>query len=266
MRASSERAIARGSVRLLGVRVDSVTPQDVLNLIERAAEERGRVTLAYANAHALNLAYTQPEFRAFFNDCADVVFCDGFGVRWGARLAGAAPGALPERMTPPDWIDALCARCAARGRSLYLLGGAGETAQRAAGELARRHPGLRIAGSHHGYFDQRRKSAENCNVVARVNAAKPDVLLVGFGMPLQEYWLRDNRAALSAAAAITVGALFSHLSGEARRAPRWMTDHGLEWLGRLVTEPGRLWRRYVIGLPLFMARIAGQRLGILKME
>jgi N-acetylglucosaminyldiphosphoundecaprenol N-acetyl-beta-D-mannosaminyltransferase len=266
MRASSERAVARGSIRLLGVRVDAVTQQDVLNLIERAAEERARVTIAYANAHALNLAYTQPEFRAFFNDCADVVFCDGFGVRLGARLAGAAPGALPERMTPPDWIDALCTRCAARGRSMYLLGGAGETAQRAAAELARRHLGLRIAGSHHGYFDKRRGSAENRDVIACINAAAPDVLLVGFGMPLQEFWLRDNRAALSAAAAITVGALFSHLSGEARRAPRWMTDHGLEWLGRLAAEPGRLWRRYLVGLPVFLARVVGQRLGMVKIE
>jgi N-acetylglucosaminyldiphosphoundecaprenol N-acetyl-beta-D-mannosaminyltransferase len=179
------------------------------------------------------------------------VFCDGFGVKWGARLAGQPP---PQRYTPPDWIDPLCGACAQRGLSLFLLGDKAGTVEKAAHTLQARHAGLRIAGWQHGFFDKR-AGAENDAVIRAINAAQPDVLLVGFGQPAQELWLDANWAALEAPVAMTVGALFSYVAGDVRRAPRWMTEHGLEWLGRLLIEPRRLWQRYLIGLPVFFARV-----------
>jgi N-acetylglucosaminyldiphosphoundecaprenol N-acetyl-beta-D-mannosaminyltransferase len=101
---------------------------------------------------------------------------------------------------------------------------------------------------------------ENREVVARINRAVPDILLVGFGMPLQEKWIAENRAGLDASVIMTVGAAFDYLAGEVRRAPRWATTRGLEWLGRLLVEPHRLWRRYLIGNPLFFWRVFLQKL------
>ncbi len=247
------------AICLLGVRIHILTAAELIAQIVGSSAAGDRGIVAYVNAHGLNLAYEQPGLRDFFNEKATWVFCDGFGVRWGAKLAGLP---APHRYTPPDWIGQLCAACIAHGLSLYLLGGRPGVAERAASALERQHVGLTIAGTHHGHFDKRPSSPENRRVLAAIEATRPDILLVGFGMPAQEYWLRDNWDCLPCVrVALTVGALFDYVSGDARRAPRWMTDHGLEWLGRLLSEPGRLWRRYLIGNPRFLARVLRQRLG-----
>ncbi|MCL6510930.1 MAG: WecB/TagA/CpsF family glycosyltransferase [Anaerolineae bacterium] len=247
------------SIQLLGVRVHILTATDLIARIVHCAASNRRTIVAYVNAHGLNLAYEHPELRDFFNRTAGWVFCDGFGVKWGAQLAGLP---APYRYTPPDWIGQLCSACVAGGRSLFLLGGRPGIAEQAANALQQQHAGLKVVGTHHGHFDKRPESRENHDVLTLIEAAQPDILLVGFGMPTQEYWLRDNWDRLPAVrVALTVGALFDYLSGSAQRAPRWMTDHGLEWAGRLVAEPRRLWRRYLIGNPLFLARVLRQRLG-----
>jgi N-acetylglucosaminyldiphosphoundecaprenol N-acetyl-beta-D-mannosaminyltransferase len=248
-------------IKLLGTRVHRLRLKELLERAEAALTTRSPLTIAYANAHALNLSHADPELQAFFNTDADIVFCDGFGVKWAARIAGAPEP--PERYTPPDWIDALCARCASAGHTIGLLGDAPDVAARAARVLEQRHAGLRIVLTQHGYFDKRAGSADNNAVLQQIADARPDVLLVGMGMPVQEIWLRANRHRINAPLVITVGALFRFISGDHRRAPRWMTDHGLEWLGRLVIEPGRLWRRYLIESPLVMIRALRQRISTL---
>lgn len=98
-------------------------------------------------------------------------------------------------------------------------------------------------------------------MVREINASAPDILLVGLGMPLQERWLMQNREKLNAGVALMGGAVFDYVSGGLRRGPRLLTDNGLEWLARLLVEPRRLWRRYLVGNPLFLARVLGQRFG-----
>jgi N-acetylglucosaminyldiphosphoundecaprenol N-acetyl-beta-D-mannosaminyltransferase len=129
---------------------------------------------------------------------------------------------------------------------------------------ARNIPGLEIAGIQHGYFDKTAGSSENEAVVALINQVKPDILVIGFGMPLQERWLLENWDRLDAKVAIPIGAGFDYLAGVTPRAPRWMTDHGLEWLGRLIIEPRRLWKRYIIGNPLFFYRLVKYQLRLRK--
>ena len=107
---------------------------------------------------------------------------------------------------------------------------------------------------------------ENVALVEDINRVKPNLLFVGFGMPLQEFWLMDNWSQIQANVALPVGALFDYVAETIPRAPRWMTDNGLEWLGRLMVEPQRLWRRYIIGNPLFLLRILKQRFGLLKLD
>jgi N-acetylglucosaminyldiphosphoundecaprenol N-acetyl-beta-D-mannosaminyltransferase len=118
---------------------------------------------------------------------------------------------------------------------------------------------LKIVGIQDGYFNKTAGSAENEAVVRDINAAHPDILIVGLGMPLQEKWLLDNWNQMDAQVALPVGAMIDYLAHETRRAPRWMTDHGLEWLGRLVYEPGRLWERYLVGNPRFLLRVLVHR-------
>jgi N-acetylglucosaminyldiphosphoundecaprenol N-acetyl-beta-D-mannosaminyltransferase len=244
------------AITLLGVRIHTLPVEALIERIVCAAQNQQRAVVAYVNAHGLNLAYTSPALRDFFNTRAAWVFCDGFGVKWGARLAGQH---TPPRYTPPDWIDPLCDACAQQGLSIFLLGDKPATVEKAAHALQTRHAGLKIAGWQHGFFDKTAGSAENMAVLAAIHQAQPDLLLVGMGMPAQEMWLIENWDGVDARVAMTVGALFSYVAGDVRRAPRWMTDHGLEWLGRLAIEPGRLWRRYVIGLPLFFARVIAER-------
>jgi len=254
-------AIDSAAIQMLGVRIHRLNAPSLVAAAANAAIARDRAIIAYVNAHGLNLAYEQPRLRHFFNQRARWVFCDGFGVRWAARLSGLP---TPERLTPPDWIDLLAQACVSNQLSLYLLGGAAAVAEGAAKTLVDRHPTLRIAGVQHGYFDKTASGGDNARVVDCINQAAPDVLLVGFGMPVQEYWLDDNWSGLNASIALTVGALFNVLAGTVRRAPKWMTDHGLEWAGRLLIEPSRLWRRYLVGNPLFLARVVRERLGGVK--
>jgi N-acetylglucosaminyldiphosphoundecaprenol N-acetyl-beta-D-mannosaminyltransferase len=251
-----------GTIELLGVNIHTLRRDELLERIANVIAARQRAIVAYANVHALNLAYDQPWFRAFLNQ-SDLVFCDGFGVKWGARLVGSR---LPERFTPPDWIARLIEIACRDDFSVFMIGAQVGVTERLAAQFKQRFPQLKIAGTHHGYFDKTPGSAENEAVIQAINAAKPNVLMVGFGMPVQERWLLDNWARLDANVALTAGAAFDYMAGEVRRAPRWMTDHGLEWLGRLVIEPRRLWRRYIVGNPLFLWRVIEQRLGHLHFD
>jgi len=120
-------------------------------------------------------------------------------------------------------------------------------ADQAALKLITKYPQLLIVGTYHGYFDKTHGSQENELIVQAINRLDVDILLVGMGMPVQEKWLKENWPRLNCRVALPIGAAFDYLAGTTRRAPHWLTDHGFEWLGRLLVEPGRLWRRYVVG-------------------
>lgn len=249
-------SIRKERVNVLGVRVDPLSVAELHGRILSIVREGGHALVLHANVHGLNLCYRDPELRAFFN-AAPVVFCDGTGVVLGARILGRR---LPKRITYADWAWQLADFAEREKLSLFLLGARPGVVEKAAARLKDRHPNLRIAGVHHGYFDQASGSSENEAALAEINAAGPDILLVGFGMPLQERWLMQNWDRIDARVALTGGAVFDYVSGELRRGPRLLTDNGFEWLARLLIEPGRLWRRYVIGNPLFLARVLKQRL------
>lgn len=243
------------SVQLLGVRVDALTKAELIQYIDDGVRAKAHVVVAYVNVQAINLAQEDPAFREFLNS-SGAVFCDGFGVVAGARLLGHR---LPERMTPPDWIWELAERAEVRGWRLFLLGARPTVAERAGCILRSRFPALRIVGTEHGYFGKRRDDPDNRRIVTAINAAKPDILVVGFGMPLQELWLQENWPELRVNVALPTGALLDYVSGQVRRGPPWMTQHGLEWLARLVIEPRRLWRRYLIGNPRFLWAVLRER-------
>lgn len=245
---------------ILGVRLHKLTVEQLLNLVAERAALDAKTVIANVNVHALNLAYRLPWYRQFLNQ-ADVVFCDGFGVLLGARVLGY-PVRAEHRMTCPDWIEDLARTCARHNLSLFLLAGRPGVAEAAATKLQAAAPGLRVA-SHHGFFEK--TGPGNDAVVARINEFRPHVLYVGMGMPVQERWIADNMSRVDARVFLPLGACLDFYAGYVPRAPQWMTDHGLEWLGRLCVEPRRLWRRYLVGNPLFLWRVVRQRLGLLTL-
>jgi N-acetylglucosaminyldiphosphoundecaprenol N-acetyl-beta-D-mannosaminyltransferase len=239
------------------VGVNPLTVDELHAEIERLVRGAEHGLVLNVNAHCLNLCYEDPKLRKFLNG-AEVVFCDGAGVVLAARMLGRR---IPERITYADWIWQLADLAAARGFSLYFLGARPGVAQEAAKRLRVRYPDLEIAGVRHGYFDHSARSPENEAVVEEINAAAPDILLAGLGMPLQERWLMENWQRLDVRVALNCGGVFDYVSGRVRRGPRALTDNGFEWLARLLVEPRRLWRRYLIGNPLFLLRVLKQRLG-----
>ena len=236
--------------------MDPLTVEELHAEIERLVRDGRRGLVLNANAHCLNLCYGDAGLRDFLNG-AEAVFCDGAGVMLAARILG---GRIPERITYADWIWHLAELASTRGLSLYFLGARPGVAQEAARRLRGRYPDLEIVGVRHGYFDHSAGGAENEAVVEEINASSPDILLVGLGMPLQERWLMENVNRLDVGVALTGGAVFDYLSGRLRRGPRFLTESGFEWLARLLVEPRRLWRRYLLGNPLFLLRVLRQRL------
>jgi N-acetylglucosaminyldiphosphoundecaprenol N-acetyl-beta-D-mannosaminyltransferase len=247
---------AKERVNVLGVGIDPVDVAELHSKILGAVREGRHELVLHVNAHGLNLCYRDSALRYFFNT-ASLVFCDGAGVMLAARILGKR---LPERITYADWTWRLADFAERENLSVFFLGARPGVAERAAARLLVRHPNLKIVGVHHGYFDRATGALENEAVLRKINAARPDMLLLGFGMPLQERWLMQNWNRIDARIALTGGAAFDYISGELRRGPRFLTDNGFEWLARLLIEPRRLWRRYVVGNPLFLLRVLKQRL------
>lgn len=244
-----------GRVHVLGVPIDPLTVSDLHARLLGFVRAGACATVLHVNVHAINLAQRLPWFGDRLRQ-ADLVFCDGHGVLLGARLLGHH---LPQRITYAEWMWQLAAFCEAHGLSLYLLGARDGVAAAAGNRLRARHPRLRIAGTHHGYFDMSAGSDDSQHVIVAVNASGADIVIVGFGMPLQEDWVGRHRGRIAAPVVLTGGAVFDYVSGTLRRPPPWMTSRGLEWLGRLLIEPRRLWTRYVVGNPLFVARVLRAR-------
>jgi len=231
-------------VRLLGGEVDLIGPPDVLRHADRTVKAGGRTVIANHNFHSLFLlrrrAAGLPEFFA----AADLIQIDSTPmIAWG-RLLGL-PLQRRMRSTYLDWREDFWRLANARSWRVFYLGGAPGVAETACQRLAERWPNVDL-GWRDGYFDAAPQSADNRRVLAQIAAFDPDVLLVGMGMPRQEAWVTENREAIRRGAIFTVGAAFDYEAGAQKTPPRWTGKLGLEWLARLIAEPGRLAERYLI--------------------
>ena len=238
------------AVELMGMHIHVIERQGLLAHIKAAVESGQSGFINSVNIHAMNLAWEDTEFRNILNQ-SDLLFVDGYGVILGAKIAGLSLG---ERLTFDDWMDDLYALCVAQDWSLFWLGDTEEVGEAFESRLRERYPSLRFAGRHSGFFSV--EGAENEAVVAKVNASGADILLVGMGMPRQEKWIWANRDRLKPAVTIASGGYARIATGFIPRGPRWMTQNGLEWLYRLCVQPGHTWRRYLLGNPLFLIRVA----------
>jgi N-acetylglucosaminyldiphosphoundecaprenol N-acetyl-beta-D-mannosaminyltransferase len=230
-------------VRLLGGEVDLVRPSEMLSFVELMTETGGPAIIANHNAHSLFLLRRSPELRAFFQE-ADLVQIDSTPlIAWG-RLLGL-PLKRGLRSTYLDWREDFWRLADARRWRVYYLGGAPGVADLAVKRLSERWPNVSL-GAHDGYFDDAPKSRQNRQVLAKIAAFDPDILFVGMGMPRQEAWVWNNRDALTRGVIFTVGAAFDYEAGVQPTPPRWTGPLGVEWLARLLAQPGRLAGRYLV--------------------
>ncbi len=219
-------------------------------LLEALAAGRRQLVFTANTDHVVRVE-RHPELLEVYR-AADLLLPDGMPVVWGSRIVGAP---LPERVTGVDLMDELCRALASAGGSVYLVGSTDDVLSAAARAAAARYPGLRVAGVHHGYFGP----DEEDGVIAAVNASGADALFVGMGSPRQERWAAKHARSLGPGLVVCVGGTLEVLAGVKRRAPQWMRPAGLEWAFRLIQDPARLWKRYLIDDPAFVGILRRQR-------
>ncbi len=239
------------TVEVLGVRIANLHTIEAVAHMQKliwAAAPYARA-LYIVNAHTLNLACDDPSYQEVLNG-ADTVFGDGTGVRWAARWQGKK---MIDNLVGTDLLPFFFVNTMERHYRYYLLGAQPDVVSRAAEYLPRQFPGLNVVGYQHGHYD---RATETDRVLAAINEARPDVLMVGMGNPIQERWIHDHRERLTQVKlAVGVGGLFDHWGGVLTRAPRWLRRNGFEWVQLMVQQPHK-WRRYLVGNPKFLMRVA----------
>ncbi|MBS2023075.1 MAG: WecB/TagA/CpsF family glycosyltransferase [Deltaproteobacteria bacterium] len=236
---------------IVSSRVDAITIAEATEAILTPGRNRAKLVL-FAHPHALNLAYFDPALAKQL-ERADLVLPDGVGLRIAAQLLGLS---LPHNVNGTDMLPLLCAGAADRKLPVVLIGGKPGVAEACAERLRANFPGLEIPIVSDGYLGHR----ESELLSARVRRLRGALVLVGMGTPIQEAWVWNHLADLPNTTAVTVGGLFDFFAGRVERAPLAWREMGLEWLFRLLKEPRRMARRYLIGNPLFLALAMMQRM------
>lgn len=231
-------------VQLLGLPVDALDMAQTLDRIESFVGSGRPHQHVVVNASKIVQAQDDDELARVISEC-DLINADGMAVVWAGRLLGQR---LPERVAGIDLMDSLLARAAQRGWRVYLLGARSEVVTEVVQREQERHPGLVVAGFRDGYW----KPEQEADVVAAVAATRPDVLLVAMPSPKKEHFLGKHRDQLSVPFVMGVGGSFDVVAGKVTRAPLWMQRAGLEWLHRLLQEPRRMAKRYVVGNTRFI--------------
>jgi N-acetylglucosaminyldiphosphoundecaprenol N-acetyl-beta-D-mannosaminyltransferase len=237
-------------ISMLGVRVTRLTRAEALARLEAFVESGAPHLVVTADSSGVVIAARDEEFRAILNR-ADLVTADSTGILWAARRLGTP---LPERVAGCDLAEQLCALAARRGFSVFFYGAAPGVAEQAAANMQERYPGLIVVGAAHGFLS----AAEQSELVERVRAARPEILLVALGIPRQEKWLAANLIRLGVPVTMGVGGTFDVFSGRVRRAPLWMQRHGLEWLYRLAGNPRKLAKAATLPRFVWMVFRAGK--------
>jgi N-acetylglucosaminyldiphosphoundecaprenol N-acetyl-beta-D-mannosaminyltransferase len=252
----------RRSFSVLGVRINVVQiPDVILQMREWVAQRAACRCIAFTGMHGLMEAHHQPQLKGVLAD-ADLVVPDGMPLVWIGRLRGHG---LRRRVYGPELMLRFCRETATDRCRHFLYGGDAGVAERLAKILEKSCPGICIAGTYSPPF-RPLTAEESAAIIERINHAAPDILWVGLSTPKQELWMHEHREQLRVPVAAGVGAAFDFLSSRKKQAPVWMQEHGLEWLFRLLQEPRRLWRRYLVYGPEFVFLAALELLGLRRTQ
>lgn len=241
-------AVTPAALNIRSIRLTNLAMEDALNAIDAALARHVPTRIAFVNADCVNIAARSKGYRQDL-EAMDWVFVDGIGMKLAGKILDQPVRA---NVNGTDLFPLICAELALRGRSIFLLGAKPGVPEAVARWAKDRFPGLVIVGTQHGYF----RVEETPSVISRIREAHTDVLFVAMGVPQQEAWINQHMNSTGANIAIGVGGLFDYFSGTIPRAPLWMRQNGLEWLFRVIQEPHRLGKRYLVGNWVFLGRIA----------
>jgi len=240
------------SMTVLGTPVVDLGWDDAIALLAGILAEKRFTKVGFMNAHNANMARRDADFAKALDDF--LILPDGVGVDIAARMVHGRP--FPANLNGTDFIPAFLA-ASEKPLTIGLLGATRANAEAAARAFAAQTPRHRYVVIHDGYFSSRQEP----DILQSIMALRPDVLLVAMGVPRQELWIARNITASHCVMPVAVGALLDFMSGAVPRAPMLMRRLRLEWVFRLMVEPSRLWRRYIVGNPLFLARVVAEWLG-----
>lgn len=235
-------------LEILGIGIDCIDSNEALRQIGQFIASGTPHQIVTANAEIIYQASKNEKMKNVIN-AAQMVTADGSGVVWASRQLGQP---LAQRVTGIDLVNSICEQSAKDKWKIYILGSAPGVADTAANNIRARFPGCNIVGTHHGYFNEQ----EEAQIIAELEQLQPDVLFVALGAPKQEYWIADHIQQLNIPVAMGIGGSMDVLSGNVKRAPKWMQKMSLEWLYRLLIQPTRFKR--VLALPKFMLAVKKQ--------
>jgi N-acetylglucosaminyldiphosphoundecaprenol N-acetyl-beta-D-mannosaminyltransferase len=244
-------------VNILGVGVSAINIDLALATITQWIDARTPHYVCVTPVHSVMECYDDEALRTIYNQ-AGMVTPDGMPIVWLSRFLGHHH---VRRVYGPDLMLALCEYSIKRGYRHYFYGGAEGVAEQLRDRMSALFPGLQVAGCYTPPFHEV-SAEEDEQIVAQINATQPDIVWIGLGAPKQEYWMAAHQGRLTAPVLIGVGAAFDFHTGRKKQAPRWMQRSGLEWVFRLMTEPTRLWQRYLYNNPRFLLAVFLQMTGL----
>jgi N-acetylglucosaminyldiphosphoundecaprenol N-acetyl-beta-D-mannosaminyltransferase len=247
-------------VNILGVKVSALNMNQTIQRIIFWCSEKIPNYVCVTPAHGIMDCWSNPDLRSIFNG-SGMTTPDGMAVVWLLKLYGYKS---VSRVYGPDLMLSVCQISISQNYRHFFYGGAPGVAEKLAENLRFRYPGLQISGIYSPPYRELTPD-EDQNIIHQINTACPDIVWVGISTPKQERWMQEHVRKLNAPVLIGVGAAFDFLSGNKKQAPKWMQKYGLEWLFRFLSEPRRLWRRY-IKYPLFVILAMAQYLGITHYE
>lgn len=240
----------RSTVDILGVKIDKITMKEALERIESFLDKSKIHTIYTPNSEIMMAAQRDPQLKAILCQ-GDMVVADGAGVVLASRMLGLN---LPEKVSGFDLVKNILKTSTNKEVSFFLFGGKPGIAEAAGEKILRSYPGIRIAGSHNGYFSEEEEDA----IIEKINSSNADFLLVALGAPKQEKWINEHKDRLKVKVCIGVGGTLDVLSGKTKLAPEFFRKNGLEWMYRLYKEPWRFKR--MLDLPRFMFLVISHKL------
>lgn len=246
------------TTEFLDTHFNKMSQAEAIELLEARLLNRVGGKVFYANAHTVVTSTRSRQLKLALSR-SDLVLADGSGVRWGSAFLGKP---LVYNLNGTDLVPALLEAGAKKGLSVYLLGAKPGVAEEAAKNLQKTFPKLVIAGVQDGYFSK----PETPQVIEAIRQARPHLLMVAMGVPLQEIWINQHAAQLPGITCMGVGGLFDFLASKVPRAPRLVRATGMEWCWRLAMEPQRMWKRYCVGNLVFLKMVAGKALTTTRVQ
>ena len=240
------------SIEVLGSKVHMIQIPEVVELMSHWIEKESQKChwIIVTGMHGIMEAHKDPEFKDIVNS-TDLFVPDGISLIWVARYLGFP---LRKRVSGPDLMEEFFKAASQKGYTSFFYGDTEETLEQLTEKLSADFPDLKVTGSYSPPFRSLTQE-EDAKIVDIINQKNPDVLWVALGLPKQEKWIFEHKEKLNTPVIIGVGAAFKFLSGEVKRAPTWLGEHGLEWLWRFVHEPKKLWRRVCLDIPVFVGLV-----------